>query len=103
MAAFNDLHDVAQVLTEHIREEVGIVDVQPGTPRDVTATTEAAARITLLYTTPQPAHRNDPHERSARRDAVASRRWRCRASTSSPRRARTPTTRSRPTTRSAGS
>lgn len=61
-AIFNDLHDVAQVLTEHIREEVGIVDVQPGTPRDVSATTEAAARITLLYTTPQQAHRNDQPE-----------------------------------------
>jgi hypothetical protein len=59
MALFNDLHDVAQVLTEHIREEVGIVDVQPGVPRDVAASTEAAARITLLFTTPQPAHRND--------------------------------------------
>jgi hypothetical protein len=62
-ALFNDLHDVAQVLTEHIREEVGIVDVQPGAPRDVASSTEAAARITLLYTTPQEAHRNDPPER----------------------------------------
>lgn len=62
-AIFNDLHDVAQVLTEHIREEVGIADVQPGVPRDVASTTEAAARITLLYMTPQPAHRNDPAER----------------------------------------
>ena len=101
-ALFTDLHDVAQVLAEHIREEVGIVDVQPGVPRDVAATTEAAARITLLYTTPQPAHRNDPPERQPD-GTTASRRWRCRASTSSPRRAPTPTTRSRPTTRSAGS
>jgi hypothetical protein len=62
-AVFNDLHDVAQVLTEHIREEVGILDVQAGVPRDVAATTEAAARITLLYTTPQPGHRNNPVER----------------------------------------
>lgn len=61
-AVFNDLHDVAQVLTEHIREEVGIVDVQPGAPRDAAAGTEPGARITLLYTTPQPAHRNDPPE-----------------------------------------
>jgi hypothetical protein len=61
-AIFNDLHDVAQVLSEHIREEVGIADVQPGVPRDVGSTTEAAARITLLYMTPQPAHRNDPPE-----------------------------------------
>lgn len=62
-AVFTDLHDVAQVLSEHIREEVGIADVQPGVPRDVAATTEAAARITLLYTTPQMQHRNDPLER----------------------------------------
>lgn len=58
-ALFNDLHAVAQVLAEHIADGVGIVDVQPGTPRDVTASTDAGARITLLYTTPQPGHRND--------------------------------------------
>lgn len=63
MAIFTDLHAVAVVLSDHIGEEVGIVDVQPGAPRDVSATTEAAARITLLYSTPQPAHRNDPPER----------------------------------------
>ncbi|MDX6720791.1 MAG: hypothetical protein QOJ63_3045 [Solirubrobacteraceae bacterium] len=60
---FSDLHAVSQVLTEHIREEAGIVDVQPGVPRDVAASTEAGARITLLYATPQPGHRNDPPER----------------------------------------
>jgi len=61
-ALFENLHDVAQVLTEHIREETGILDVQAGTPRDVTATTEPAVRLTLLYSTTQPGHRNDPHE-----------------------------------------
>jgi hypothetical protein len=61
-ALFTDLHDVAQVLSEHIIEEVGITDVQPGDPRDVAATTEPGARITLLYTTPQHTHRNDPLE-----------------------------------------
>ena len=61
-ALFNDLHNVAQVLSEHIREETGIQDVQAGQPRDVAATTEPAARITLLYSTPQPGHRNDPRE-----------------------------------------
>ncbi|MFB4317338.1 Pvc16 family protein [Actinomadura sp. 21ATH] len=61
-ALFDNLHDVAQVLAEHIREKTGVQDVQPGAPRDVTATTEPAARITLLYTTPQPGHRNDPAE-----------------------------------------
>lgn len=63
MALFTSLHDVAQVLAEHIREEVGLTDVQPGNPRDVAASAEGAARITLLYTTPQPGHRNDPLER----------------------------------------
>jgi hypothetical protein len=53
---------VSQVLTEHIREETGVQDVQAGAPRDVTATTEPAARISLLYTTVQPGHRNDPLE-----------------------------------------
>jgi hypothetical protein len=61
-ALFDDLHDVAQVLTEHIHEETGIEDVQPGPPRSADATTVPAVRLTLLYTTPQPGHRNDPAE-----------------------------------------
>ena len=61
-ALFTDLHEVAQVLSEHIREETGLQDVQPGAPREVTATTEPAARLTLLYATPQAGHRNDPAE-----------------------------------------
>jgi hypothetical protein len=61
-ALFDSLHDVAQVLTEHIHEETGIQDAQPGPPRPADATTEPAARITLLYTTPQPGHRSDPAE-----------------------------------------
>jgi hypothetical protein len=62
-ALFSNLHDVAQVLSEHIHEEAGISDVQPGVPRDVASTTVAAARLTFLYATPQPGHRNDPVER----------------------------------------
>lgn len=65
MAVFADLHDVARVLTEHIREEIGLLDVQAGAPRDVSATIEAGARITLLYATPQAGHRSDPPERQA--------------------------------------
>lgn len=61
-ALFTDLHDVARMLSEHIREETGLQDVQPGAPREVSATTEPAARITFLYATPQPGHRNDPAE-----------------------------------------
>ncbi len=63
MALFTDLHDVVQLLSEHISEEIGIVDVQPGAPREAGATTEAGVRITLLYATPEPTHRNDPAER----------------------------------------
>lgn len=63
-ALFEDLHDVAQVLAEHISEETGIVDVQAGAPREATATAEPGIRITMLYSTPQPAHRNDPFELS---------------------------------------
>jgi hypothetical protein len=62
-ALFDSLHEVAQVLSEHVREEVGIADVQAGSPQDIAATTAAAARITLLYVTPQQGHRNDPSER----------------------------------------
>lgn len=64
-ARFNDLHDVAQVLVEQIRERVGLTDVQAGSPRDVTATIAAGARVTLLYTTPSVTHRNDPIETQA--------------------------------------
>jgi hypothetical protein len=61
-AVFEDLHDVAQVIVEHIRQATGIADVQVGAPREATATTEPAVRITLLYTNPQTAHRNEPSE-----------------------------------------
>ena len=60
-AMFTNLHDVAQVLSEHIRELTGVADVQPGPPRDAAAAgSDAASRITLLYLTTQPAHVNDP-------------------------------------------
>ena len=59
-ALFTGLHDVAQVLTEHIREETGVADVQAGPPRDAGSQTEPGARITLLYLSPQPSHINDP-------------------------------------------
>lgn len=64
MARFQDLHEMGQVLAELISEELGIADVQVGQPREVTAATTAGARLTLLYTTPQPTHRNDPLERN---------------------------------------
>lgn len=60
MAQFLDLHDMGQVLVELITEELGVTDVQVGAPKEAEGSTTAAARITLLYTTPQPTHRNDP-------------------------------------------
>jgi hypothetical protein len=68
---FTDLHDVAQVLSEHIREQLGFTDVQPGEPRSVNATTTPGIRITLIYVTPQGTHRNDPWERQADGQRVA--------------------------------
>ncbi|WP_178379830.1 Pvc16 family protein [Cryptosporangium aurantiacum] len=58
-AAFASLYDVAQVLAEHIKDETGVVDVQPGPPRKAEANTEPGVRITLLYATRQPQHVND--------------------------------------------
>lgn len=62
MALFTDLHHVGLVISEHIRAEIGIDDVQPGPPRDAAASTDPGARVTFLYTTPQPGHRSDPLE-----------------------------------------
>ena len=64
MARFLDLHDLGQVLTELITLELGVTDVQVGPPRDVSSGATAGARLTLMYTTPQPTHRNDPVERN---------------------------------------
>ncbi len=71
MALFTDLHDVAQVLSEHIREQLGFTDVQPGDPRSVGATTTPGIRITLIYVTPQAAHKNDLWERQADGQRIA--------------------------------
>lgn len=60
MARFLDLHDLGQVLAELISEELGVTGVQVGPPREASSSTMASARLTVLYTTPQPTHRNDP-------------------------------------------
>jgi hypothetical protein len=59
-----DLHDVARVLSEFVTGELGYSDVQAGPPRPATATASPAVRFTLLYTTPQPTHRNDGWQRN---------------------------------------
>lgn len=59
-ATFTDLHDLAQVLAEHISSETGVADVQVGTPQEVGETTEPGVRITLLNTTALPTPREEP-------------------------------------------
>lgn len=61
-AEFVGLHDVAQVLAEHISDQTDIVDVQVGMPRGLNATTEPAVRITLLNATALPSLHNEPPE-----------------------------------------
>lgn len=61
MALFTSLTEVADVLCGHLVERTGIDDVHAGLPNSGTAPTEAV-RISFLYCTPQPFHRNDPYE-----------------------------------------
>jgi hypothetical protein len=65
VAVVQDLHDVAQILSELVTNELGYADVQAGPPRNAGATTTPAIRFTLLYMTPQGTHRNDPWVRNA--------------------------------------
>ena len=59
-ATFAALHDVAQVLVDHIASETGIAGVQVGTPQEAGATTQTGVRITLLNAAPLPPPLNEP-------------------------------------------
>lgn len=59
-ARFAALHDVAQVLADHISSETDIAEVQVGMPQEAGATTEPGVRLTLLNTAPRPAPRKEP-------------------------------------------
>ena len=63
MAIFSSLHHVALVLAERIDMEMTGSIAQAGAPLDDTTDTTDAVRVTILWTTPQPTHRNDPWER----------------------------------------
>ncbi|MCU0309309.1 MAG: DUF4255 domain-containing protein [Thermoleophilia bacterium] len=59
MAVFNALHDVGQDLVDLLVDRTGIVDTLVGPPLDPPNGAVEAIRVTLLWVTPQPMHRND--------------------------------------------
>jgi hypothetical protein len=60
MARFLNLHDVGQVLSDVLSDRLGIGDVRAGPPLETPSSPTEAVRITLMWLTPQPAHRADP-------------------------------------------
>lgn len=68
MAVFANLHHVSEVMTQVIREHLPAAPsggVHSGAPLDDPKTASEQIRVTLLWVTPQPTHRNDPWERTA--------------------------------------
>ena len=62
MAIFGNLHDAGQVMVDLIAERTGVTDVLVGPPIDPPTSPAEAIRVTLMWVTPQPSHRNDPAE-----------------------------------------
>lgn len=63
MALFSNLHDVGTALSEILRARINpALDVLPGPPLQNPTGAAEAIRVTLLWVTPQPTHRNDPWE-----------------------------------------
>ncbi|HEV7876484.1 Pvc16 family protein [Bradyrhizobium sp.] len=63
MALFNNLHDVGTALSDILRDRINpMLEVLPGPPLQNPTGTAEAIRVTLLWITPQPTHRNDPWE-----------------------------------------
>lgn len=66
MGQFNVLSDVGRVLQSVIEGNVpGTTEVRIAPPVEEQSGAAPAVRVTLLWTTPQPTHRNDPSERNA--------------------------------------
>lgn len=64
MARFNNLHDVGTSLCDILRDRIDpALDVLPAPPIENAAAPAEAIRVTLLWVTPQPVHRNDGFER----------------------------------------
>ena len=62
MARFANLHDAGRALASHLRRNIApaLPDVLAGPPIENAASPGEALRVTLLWVTPQPTHRNDP-------------------------------------------
>lgn len=65
MAVFTNLHDVATLFVEHIRASYtgSPPTIRVGFVPESAASTTEEVRVTLLWVTQQPTHRNDPWER----------------------------------------
>lgn len=59
MAVFNNLHDVGQHLADVLTLQ-GLPAVQVGPAPEAAVSITESIRLTLLWLTPQPGHRNDP-------------------------------------------
>jgi hypothetical protein len=62
MARFANLHDAGRALASHIRRNIApaLTDVLAAPPMENAAAAGEALRVSLLWVTPQPTHRNDP-------------------------------------------
>lgn len=63
MARFNRLHDASAALCEVLRNRIDSgLDILPAPPLENATAAAEAIRVTLLWVTPQPTHRNDAWE-----------------------------------------
>ncbi|MBD9526964.1 Pvc16 family protein [Paracoccus sp. PAR01] len=62
MARFTNLHDAGRALAAHLRARIApaLADITAAPPIENPTTQGEAIRISLLWVTPQPTHRNDP-------------------------------------------
>ncbi|MFH5774272.1 Pvc16 family protein [Paracoccus sp. NGMCC 1.201697] len=62
MARFVNLHDAGRALASHLKARIAplLSDIVAGPPIENPATQGEAIRVSLLWVTPQPTHRNDP-------------------------------------------
>jgi len=68
VAVFDNLHHVSEVIAQVIGDHVGATPtggIRSGAPLEDPDSAVEQVRITLLWVTPQPTHRNDPWERNA--------------------------------------
>jgi hypothetical protein len=68
MAVFSNLHHVGEVIVEMIETNLAAAPtgtIQVGPPLDTPTGAAEDIRVTLLWVTPQPTHRNDVWERKA--------------------------------------